>query len=69
MAKKQYSRLTPRKRFGQNFLIDPSVIVKISDSLGLKHTDKIVEIGPGYGALTRHILPVVKKMDVIELDR
>lgn len=58
-----------RKRFGQNFLVDPGVIAKICDSLGLKATDQIVEIGPGYGALTKHLLPIVQQMQVIELDR
>jgi 16S rRNA (adenine1518-N6/adenine1519-N6)-dimethyltransferase len=34
-----------------------------------KHGQKMVEIGPGLGALTRYLLPAVKRLDVIELDR
>lgn len=66
---KHIRSFTPRKRFGQNFLIDPGVIANICDCLGLKSDDNVVEIGPGYGALTKTILPFVKKMQVIELDR
>lgn len=59
----------PRKRFGQHFLRDSRVIQQIIDSFQLKPDDIVVEIGPGLGALTTHILPLIKKLQVIELDR
>jgi 16S rRNA (adenine1518-N6/adenine1519-N6)-dimethyltransferase len=58
-----------RKRFGQNFLQDQCVIEQIVKSIHPKPGDHIVEIGPGLGALTTHILPLVGSMDAIELDR
>lgn len=58
-----------RKRFGQNFLTDEHVIDRIVQSIGIQSEDKLVEIGPGQGALTREILPLVNSLEVIELDR
>ena len=58
-----------KKRFGQNFLHDHAVIERIVKCIQ-PHTDEnIIEIGPGLGALTREILPLSKKISVIELDR
>ncbi|WP_019673072.1 16S rRNA (adenine(1518)-N(6)/adenine(1519)-N(6))-dimethyltransferase RsmA [Psychrobacter lutiphocae] len=59
----------PRKRFGQNFLHDSSVISQIVDSIRLNRDDNLVEIGPGMGALTEPLLEQVDAMTVIELDR
>jgi 16S rRNA (adenine1518-N6/adenine1519-N6)-dimethyltransferase len=59
----------PRKRFGQNFLQDETVVDHIVSAIHPTENDRLVEIGPGLGALTTHLLPLVKKMDVIELDR
>lgn len=59
----------PRKRFGQHFLHDKTVIQRIVSALAPKPEEHIVEIGPGLGALTLSILPLVGKLDVIELDR
>jgi len=58
-----------RKRFGQNFLTDEHIIDRIISSIGIQPDDKLVEIGPGQGALTREILPLVNHLEVIELDR
>ncbi len=60
---------TPRKRFGQNFLHDVSVIRQIVDSIHLSRSDNLLEIGPGLGALTEVLLPEVDGMTVIELDK
>lgn len=59
----------PKKRFGQNFLHDTHIIAQIVDSIGLKHDDNVLEIGPGLGALTEPLLAKVCAMSVIELDR
>jgi 16S rRNA (adenine1518-N6/adenine1519-N6)-dimethyltransferase len=58
-----------RKRFGQHFLHDPAVIARIVAALGLKSDDAAVEIGPGQGALTAALLPAVRRLDAIEIDR
>lgn len=59
----------PRKRFGQNFLQDDSVIERIVGYVNPQPGERIVEIGPGQGALTRSILKRVGEMDAVELDR
>jgi 16S rRNA (adenine1518-N6/adenine1519-N6)-dimethyltransferase len=60
---------TPRKRFGQNFLHDHSVIANILASLQIKSGEHWVEIGPGQGALTTPLLDKDITLDVVELDR
>lgn len=58
-----------RKRFGQNFLHDQTVIDKIIASINPKPEDHLVEIGPGQGAITRPLANVGATLDCIELDR
>ncbi len=58
-----------RKRFGQNFLHDHGVIRRIVACIGPKKGQRIVEIGPGKGALTEGIISTTERMDVVELDR
>lgn len=62
-------RHRPRKRFGQNFLVDRSVIDRIVAAVAPKPEDRIIEIGPGHGALTNALLDVVRQLDVVEIDR
>jgi len=59
----------PRKRFGQHFLHDPRVIERIIDAVGPAPGDRLVEIGPGEGALTLPLLARGVRLTVIELDR
>lgn len=58
-----------RKRFGQNFLHDASVISRIINSIQPTPADHIIEIGPGQGALTVPLLTACGHLDAIELDR
>ena len=58
-----------RRRFGQHFLHDRGVIRRILDSIAPAPEDRIVEIGPGSGALTWGLLQRVRSLDVIEIDR
>lgn len=58
-----------RKRFGQNFLQDGSVISNIIGAIAPKPGQKLVEIGPGLGALTTELLEAAGELDVVELDR
>src|SRR5690348_5227003 len=58
----------PKKHYGQHFLHERSVIERIVAAIAPKPDDRIVEIGPGEGALTLPILRVAKRMTAIELD-
>jgi 16S rRNA (adenine1518-N6/adenine1519-N6)-dimethyltransferase len=58
-----------RKRFGQHFLHDSGVIRRIIDSIDPKPADRVVEIGPGQGALTWILLQKLDSLEVIEIDR
>ena len=60
-------RLT--KSLGQNLLHDQNVLRRIAKSGDLSPTDKVLEIGPGLGALTAHLLPAVGRLTAIEMDR
>lgn len=58
-----------RKRFGQNFLTDENVIDSCLAVFNPQQGERIIEIGPGLGALTVHLISKLKKLEVIELDR
>ena len=58
-----------KKRFGQNFLVDNSVINNIVDSINPQPQDLMIEIGPGLGAITKPLLSRLDILNVIELDR
>jgi 16S rRNA (adenine1518-N6/adenine1519-N6)-dimethyltransferase len=64
------SRPLPRAKrsLGQNFLIDRNLQRKIVDSLEAGPDDEVLEIGPGPGALTRHLAPAVGRLVLVELD-
>jgi 16S rRNA (adenine1518-N6/adenine1519-N6)-dimethyltransferase len=58
-----------RKRFGQHFLHDPGVLARIVAAVDPKPGQRIVEIGPGRGALTRGLLERAGRVEAIEIDR
>ncbi|MEX1167936.1 MAG: 16S rRNA (adenine(1518)-N(6)/adenine(1519)-N(6))-dimethyltransferase RsmA [Hydrogenophaga sp.] len=58
-----------RKRFGQHFLCDQSVIEAIVQTIGPQAGDTMVEIGPGLAALTQPLVERLGRLTVIELDR
>lgn len=58
-----------RKRFGQHFLHDKSIIERILATVNARRDDRVVEIGPGRGALTEPLLEQVDRLSVIEIDR
>jgi 16S rRNA (adenine1518-N6/adenine1519-N6)-dimethyltransferase len=62
-------RHIPRKRFGQNFLIDDSVVAAIVAAVAPLLGDLMVEVGPGMGALTRPLANRLDHLHVIEIDR
>jgi 16S rRNA (adenine1518-N6/adenine1519-N6)-dimethyltransferase len=59
----------PRKRFGQHFLADASVLDAIVRAIAPQAGDDMVEIGPGLGAMTGPLLAHTGRLTVIELDR
>jgi 16S rRNA (adenine1518-N6/adenine1519-N6)-dimethyltransferase len=59
----------PRRRFGQNFLVDRAIIDRIVDAIAPRSGDLIVEIGPGLGALTGPLLEHLEHLHVVEIDR
>jgi 16S rRNA (adenine1518-N6/adenine1519-N6)-dimethyltransferase len=58
-----------KKRFGQHFLVDASVIDRIVADIDPRPGDAMVEIGPGRGALTRPLLARCGRLTAVELDR
>ncbi|MES9814873.1 MAG: 16S rRNA (adenine(1518)-N(6)/adenine(1519)-N(6))-dimethyltransferase RsmA [Candidatus Thiodiazotropha sp.] len=58
-----------RKRFGQNFLHDPGIIQRIVQAIDPQPGDNLIEIGPGQGAITTELLPLIGHMHAVELDR
>ena len=58
-----------RKRFGQNFLFDESIIDKIVTAIDPKPQDNLVEIGPGLGAITEPVADLSGQLTVVELDK
>ena len=61
-------RVRAKKSLGQNFLTDPNIQRRIVAALEPQPDDTVVEIGPGLGALTRHMVGSVKRLVAIELD-
>jgi 16S rRNA (adenine1518-N6/adenine1519-N6)-dimethyltransferase len=59
----------PRKRFGQNFLVDAQVVSDIVMAISPARADRVVEIGPGLGALTEPLLQRLDHLHVVEIDR
>ena len=60
--------LKPKKHLGQNFLINEEIAENIVDSLVLKKSKNIMEIGPGKGALTKFIIQKSNRIKLIEID-
>lgn len=59
----------PKKCFGQNFLRDRQVVERIIAAAQLQPSDRVLEIGPGLGVLTDRMLPLVREVVVVEVDR
>ncbi len=59
----------PRKRFGQHFLHDTAVIQRIIEAIAPRTDERLVEIGPGLGAITLPLLQRVGRLEAIEIDR
>ena len=60
---------TPRKRFGQNFLVDTHYVERIVAAVDPRPGDNIVEIGPGLAALTARLVAGAGRIAAVEIDR
>ena len=61
--------ISPRKSLGQNFLADDDSARRIVRLANIKPGDVVIEIGPGIGALTRHLVQAARHVIAIEIDR
>ena len=69
MSKSTHLGHQAKKRFGQNFLNNDSVISRIVDAINPEPGENLVEIGPGLGALTEPVVERAGNLSVVELDR
>lgn len=60
--------IKPSKDYGQNFLIEPNLSAKIVEALGVKDDDKVIEIGPGLGALTHFLCDTKADITAVDID-
>lgn len=61
--------LSPRKQFGQNFLLDHNLIKKLVDAARVGEGDVVLEVGPGTGTLTEELLASGATVVAAEVDR
>ncbi len=61
-------RLRAKKKFGQNFLHDQSVIERIINAFNPKKGQEVFEIGPGHAALTNHLVEYTDNLHLVEID-
>jgi 16S rRNA (adenine1518-N6/adenine1519-N6)-dimethyltransferase len=59
----------PKRRFGQNFLVDKSVVDRIVAAVNPERDQVVLEIGPGQGALTSRLIERAERVVAIEFDR
>lgn len=55
-------------RLGQNFLVDQAATLRIADALGDLHQRTVVEVGPGHGAISTHLVPRTGRLHLLEWD-
>jgi 16S rRNA (adenine1518-N6/adenine1519-N6)-dimethyltransferase len=61
--------MRPNKAFGQNFLVDSSVLMKIVEAAELEPSDQVLEVGAGTGVLTRELAQRARRVVAVELER
>ena len=67
-ASEHHARPRAKRSLGQNFLVDANLQRRIVDALDPHSDDEVLEIGPGHGALTRHLAGRVRRLVLVELD-
>ena len=68
-ARSHVSRVTPKKAFGQHFLVDRNVLRVIERLAALDADDVVLEVGPGLGVLTTFLADRVRYVHAVEIDR
>ena len=68
-TKDKFELYKPKKFLGQNFLVDDNIARKIVASLNISSDDPVIEIGPGRGALTKHIVKQTNNFSAVEFDK
>lgn len=61
--------IEPKQSLGQNFLFDDNILANIVAAADLSATDEVLEVGPGIGALTRHLAAAASRVVAVELDQ
>ena len=61
--------VNPKKFLGQHFLIDDNISKKIVETINFQKFKKVIEVGPGKGALTKHLLHIKDMLTLIEVDK
>jgi 16S rRNA (adenine1518-N6/adenine1519-N6)-dimethyltransferase len=61
--------ISAKKRYGQNFLIEPRVLKKIIEGAGITKEDTVLEIGPGIGTMTQALCEAAGRVIAVEIDR
>ncbi|MEI7812873.1 MAG: 16S rRNA (adenine(1518)-N(6)/adenine(1519)-N(6))-dimethyltransferase RsmA [Ignavibacteria bacterium] len=62
------NRIQPLKRFGQNYLQDRNILLKIVDEINPQEDDALIEIGPGHGMLTGELSARTGSLTAVEID-
>lgn len=57
-----------KKKYGQNFLVDQNILLKIVDQADITDQSLVIEIGPGFGSLTEHLIEKAKHVLAYEID-
>ena len=65
----QAAQTRPRHRFGQNFMVEPSLVRIIADAGELLPGERVIEVGPGTGTLTDELLERGAVVTAVEIDR
>ena len=61
--------MRPNKSFGQNFLVDRSILQQVVDAAELETTDQVLEVGAGTGVLTRELAARAARVVAVELEQ
>ncbi|MEJ4112663.1 16S rRNA (adenine(1518)-N(6)/adenine(1519)-N(6))-dimethyltransferase RsmA [Corynebacterium kroppenstedtii] len=60
--------VSPTKKLGQNFVVDPNTVRRIVTAADLRDDDHVLEVGPGLGSLTLALLDVAPRVTAVEID-
>ncbi len=68
MTLSKTKKIYPKKSLGQNYLIDKNISKNIAALFNIHEKDNLLEIGPGEGALTKHLIQKTGNLTVVEID-